>query len=111
MIDSDSEEYAKQLKEDAESRIKKATALMLMKNTEGWEILVNSFEDMKLQQLQHLAKANPGDEKTVLAAHAVWYSVVHTLNEVVNAVDRAIRDGVEAKQSLDQLNNTENDWS
>ena len=105
--DVDAKEYLEQVKEDAELRIKKATALMMMKNTEGWEILLNTFENMKEKQLAILSKFHPGDEKAILAAHAVWYSVVNTLNEVVRAVDWAIKDGVDAKRNLDEINNPE----
>lgn len=83
---------------------------MLMKNTQGWEILLGTFENMKADQLKILSEVVPGDEKTILAAHSVWYSVVHALDEVIRAVDAAIQDGIEAKEGLDSYTKNE-DWS
>jgi hypothetical protein len=112
--DVEPSDYAKAVQEDRNDRIKKATALMLMKNTEGWAILLSTFEDMKQKQLSVLAAVNPGDEKTILAAHAVWYSVVHALEEVVRAVDLAILDGIEAQRTSEgefPSDKDEENWS
>lgn len=95
--------------ENLEDLVHKSTALRLMVNTEGWEILLNTFQDMKESQLATLSKQIPGNEKAILAAHAVWYSVVNTLDQIVSAVEVAIQSGDAARQELDILNNTQED--
>lgn len=111
--DITSKDFIKKVTEEANERIKKATALMMLKNTEGWAILLNTFENMKVDHLKILEDTNPGDKEAVLAAHMVWYTVVHTLDEVVRALDGAINQGIEAKQELDNLNQVppDEDWS
>lgn len=93
-----------EFKELLEDKIHKSTALRLMVNTEGWGILLNTFNDMKENQLAELSSQIPGNEKGILAAHAVWYSVVHTLDQIVSAVTSAINEGDAARQELDLLN-------
>ena len=102
--DADSEQLKEALKAEAEDRIRKATALSFMIQTEGWEILLNTFENMKQDQLDVLSNQIPGNEKAILAAHSVWYAVVHTLEEVVGAINTAIQDGEAAKKELDHIN-------
>src|SRR5579859_5847380 len=107
--DADSEQLKEALQAEAEDRIRKATALLFMTQTEGWEILLNTFENMKTDQLDELSNQIPGNEKAILAAHAVWYAVVHTLDEIKTAVNTAIQDGEAAKKELDHLKNTPKD--
>ena len=111
--DIDGEQLKQALVEEAEDRIRKATSLHFMISTEGWEILLNTFDNMKQDQLSQLSEQVPGNEKAILAAHAVWYAVVHTLDEIVGAVSSAIQDGETAKKELDVLRNTpkEDDWA
>ena len=99
--------------EDADEKVKIATSLSIMRSTEGWQILLETFEEMKRNQLRELANQSPGDEKAVLAAHAVWSATVHTLNQVVNAVNMAVQEGIEAQEFLEALKHTpkEDDWS
>jgi len=88
---------------DAETRIQKASALQFMTQTEGWKILLAAFEDMAEDQLEELGRHRPGDDKQILAAHSVWYSVLHTLENIKTAVSSAIQDGEAAKVELAQL--------
>lgn len=103
LIDYDSERQIQKLREQSEEQIKVATALHIMRSTEGWQILLDTFEDMKQNQLDVLSKQRPGDEKSILAAHAVWAATVHTLDQIVEAIDQQIRLGEESRELLESL--------
>lgn len=103
VIDYDSQKHLEDLREQSEEQIKVATALAIMKSTDGWKIILDTFEDMKQNQLDVLAKQRPGDEKSILAAHAVWAATVHTLDQIVEAIDTQIRLGEESRQLLESL--------
>ena len=95
-----------------EDKVHKATSLRLMVDTDGWGILLETFQDMKENQLAQLSEQVPGNEKAILAAHAVWYAVVHTLDQIVFAVNSAISEGEAARRELELTNTTqEEDWS
>ena len=93
--------------QDALARINKANALSFTINTEGWEIIANTLEDMKDNQLEELSRQNPGNEKAVLAAHAVWYAVVGSINQLMSGIDLVIREVEIAKQELKELRSQE----
>jgi len=103
LVDVDSEKVLDNLAQECLDRINTASSLQFMKETEGWKILLETFEDMKHNQLQELGKQNPGNDKAILAAHAVWYSVVHTLDQIIDSVDAAIQDGFAAQQTLAEI--------
>lgn len=103
MIDEINRDQIQKAIEDYEDRINKANSLSFMQNTDGWSILLDTFEDMKDAQLHELAQHNPGDKESVLAAHAVWFSTVHTLNNILDAVAGAIRSGESARMELANL--------
>lgn len=105
IIDVDSEKVIEQLENQCLERINIANAISFTVGTEGWQILLDTFEQMKQDQLDELSSQVPGDEKAILAAHAVWYSVVHTLDQIVSSVDSAIQDGAAAKQTLVEIRN------
>jgi len=99
---------------EAEEKVKTATSLSILRGTDGWKILLDTFEQMKENQLSELSKQRPGDEKAILAAHAVWAATVHTLDQVVDAVNVAIQDGIEAQEFLESLKllpKEQEDWS
>lgn len=106
------QDYKKALALQAEDQISKANSLAFMVNTEGWEIILSTIEDMKQSQLEHLSEQIPGDEKAILAAHSVWYTTLHTFDNLVNAVTTAINNGQTARQILAELNEQkrEDDW-
>lgn len=99
-------EQRNQLITEAEERINKASSLAFTTQTDGWRILLETFEDMKEEQLRELYRQTPGNDHDILAAHSVWFTTVHVLNEIQMAVSRAIRDGEQAKLDLVQLRQT-----
>jgi len=103
IVDVDSEKVLEKIEEQCLERINTANALAFTINTEGWSILLDTFEQMKHDQLEELSNQNPGDDKAILAAHAVWYSVVHTLDQIVDSVNSVIQDGAAAKQTLAEI--------
>ena len=99
----DTEKAMKQALIDSnQDLIQKATALRMMVNTAGWEILLDTFEEMKKNQLEELSLLPIGDPKIPLA-HAVWAATVHALDQIVSAVNQAINNGESAKRELDIL--------
>ena len=103
MPDVSRDDQVQQIIEDCEDRINKASSLSFTINTDGWQILLETFAEMKDAQLHELSLHNPGDEKSILAAHAVWFSTVHTLNHITEAIAGAIRSGESAKIELANL--------
>ena len=101
--DIDSEKMFEKVESDCIEKINTANALAFTISTDGWSILLDTFEQMKQDQLDELSRQTPGDDKEILAAHAVWYSVVHTLDQIVSSVNSVIRDGNAAKQILAEL--------
>jgi hypothetical protein len=101
--DIDNAKIREETEESLLLAINKANALQFTISTEGWKILVETFQDMKEDQLHELYRQTPGNEKAILAAHSVWFSVVHTLDEIVTAIDAAIHDGEVARQQLEEL--------
>ena len=110
--DINPQDALKFITEEAEEKVKTATALSIMRSTDGWKILLDTFEEMKNNQLRELSKQRPGDEKNILAAHAVWAATVHTLDQVVEAVDSAIHEGILAQDQLEGMKRgpQEEDW-
>ncbi len=106
LVDIDSEKVLDKLAQDCLDRINTASSLRFMVETEGWKILLDTFEQMKQDQLDELSRQTPGDEKAILAAHAVWYSVVHTLDQIQDSVNSAIQDGYAAQQTLAEIAGT-----
>lgn len=102
-INNVAQDHLKRAVEESEEKIKTATALSIMRGTDGWKILLDTFEEMKSNQLLELSRQQPGNEKAILAAHAVWAATVHTLDQVVDAVDTAINEGIEAQEFLESL--------
>ncbi len=105
IVDVDAEKVLDDLEQSCIEKINTANALSFTINTEGWKILLDTFEQMKHDQLEELSNQTPGDDKAILAAHAVWYSVVHTLDQIVDSVNSAIQDGFSAKQTLLEIHN------
>lgn len=103
IMDVDSEELKKQLIAEAEDRMHKAAALAFTVQTDGWQILLDTFESMKEDQLVEMFRHTPGNDKEILAAHSVWFTTVHTLESIKSAINRAIQDGEQAKLDLVQL--------
>lgn len=111
MIDYDDPEQLEALKGAAEDTIQKAHALLYLKGTEGWKIVLTAFDDIERRSLEQLGTILPGDEKSILAAHAVWYSVKNAYANVRKAVDSAIADGAQASQFLSEIDRKpEKDW-
>lgn len=114
LIDVDSIKVLQAAVEEAKEKVKSSTALKIMISTEGWGILLNTFEELKENQLRELAKQAPSDEKAVLAAYAVWSATVHTVNQIIDGINFVIKQGAEAEDFLSSLNqspNQEDDWS
>jgi hypothetical protein len=111
IIDVDNEKMLDQLEQQCLERINTANALTFTTGTEGWQILLDTFEDMKQNQLEELSNQTPGNDKAILAAHAVWYSVVHTLDQIVDSATSVIQDGVAAKQTLAEIRSQQIDHS
>jgi len=103
IVDIDSEKVLNDLEEQCLERINTANALSFTIGTEGWQILLDTFEQMKHDQLEELSNQVPGDEKAIIAAHAVWYSVVNTLDQNVYSVNSVIQNGTAAKQTLAEI--------
>lgn len=103
IVDVDSEKVLEQIELNCIDKINTANSISFMVNTDGWKILLDTFEQMKDDQLLELSNQVPGDEKAILAAHAVWYSVVHTLDQIVDSVNAVIQDGSAARQTLAEL--------
>jgi len=92
------------LKELAVDRMNKASALQFMTQTPGWEILLAVFEDKKEAQIAELLNIPPGsaNEKDIIAAHTIAYTVAHTANDIITSVARAIQDGYNAQAELQE---------
>lgn len=94
-----------------EDKIRKATALRLMIDTEGWEILLETFEDMKQNQLVELSEAPLHNDALILKSHLVWRTTIHTLDQIVNAINNAVQTGEAARVELEILKqNPQEDW-
>ena len=106
LVDVDSEKVLDKLAQDCLDRINTASSLRFTIETEGWKILLDTFEQMKQDQLEELSRQPPGDDKAILAAHSVWYSVVHTLDQIQDSVNSAIQDGYAAQQTLAEIAGT-----
>ena len=100
------------LKELAIDRMNKASALQFMTSTEGWKILLSVFEDKKEAQIVELLNIPPGsaNEKDIIAAHTIAYTVAHTANDIVNSVARAIQDGYAAQSEIQEPTEKEESW-
>jgi len=92
-----------QLEKHLIDAINAANALQLTINTEGWEIIENSFESIESDALEQLGAQQPGNDKAILAAHAVWYSVKNAYLNVRRAVISAIKEGEQATITLAEL--------
>lgn len=94
-----------QIRQDATDRMNKASALQFLTQTAGWSILLAVFEDKKDAQIAELLSIPPGsaNEKDIIAAHTVAYTVAHTANDIVNSVSRAIQDGYNAQAELNSF--------
>ena len=115
-FDLDNEVQRDSYREILVEKINNANALEFMVNCEGWQILVNSLEEKKQNQMDILMKQAPGEDEKVLRLHAIAFAVAHTVDDVSGSVIRAIEDGVSAKIALAELNNQaneedENNWS
>jgi len=108
-----SPEQLAQIIETAQDDVRKATALKITISTEGWGILLSTFEEMKENQLNELRKQSPGDEKAILAAHAVWAATEHTIDQILSAINTTIRQGAESEAflSADVHDLPQEDWS
>jgi|SRR5215831_9620053 len=106
------EQFGKVIEELTEN-VKRATALRIMVATEGWSILLTTFEELREKQLKELRNQIPGDEKAILAAHAVWAATEHTLDQIVSGVNLAIRQGAESEALLNEAGKPreQEDWS
>ena len=112
MDDFTTEFTPERIKELAIDRMNKASALQFMTQTPGWEILLSAFEDKKESQIAELLNIPPGsaNEKDIIAAHTIAYTVAHTANDIVNSVARAIQDGYAAQQELQTPTEKEESW-
>ena len=99
-------------REEALDRINKANALEFMIRTEGWGILIATLEDKKNFQIDQLIQLPPGNDESVLRAHAIAFAVAHTVDDVTISVENAIQDGRNAAQVLKELGeqNTEDEF-
>lgn len=70
--------------------IQKARALKILKVSEGWEIVSDTLDALRSQAVVELGEVQPGDNERVLAAHAIFYAVTGTINNLRQAVDSAI---------------------
>jgi hypothetical protein len=97
------------LQELAIDRMNKASALQFLTQTEGWKILLTVFEDKKEAQIEELLSIPPGsaNEKDIIAAHTIAYTVAHTANDIVNSVSRAIQDGYAAQAEIQEVQTPE----
>lgn len=100
MYDASNEDERTQIIEDCEDRINKAVALQFMAGTEGWEIVKDSLADLEQMQLDHLYQFTPGQEKEILAAHAVWFTTRRTKDLLYDAINEAIQSGEAARFDL-----------
>jgi ATP-dependent exoDNAse (exonuclease V) alpha subunit len=80
-------------------------ALQQMVIMPGWNVLMQAFEDHKQNALDELGEKNPADKELVLAAHAVWYAVRKTLDDIKYEVQAAIESSKQAPEILDRLKN------
>lgn len=98
-----------QIIEDCEDRINKAAQISFTINTEGWELIKSCLSSIEDDALDQLEEQMPGDDKSILAAHSVWYTAKKVHKHVLEAVYRAIQDGEQAKIELQQLRNQNQD--
>ena len=96
-------------------RINNGNALEFLVNCEGWEILINSLQQKKQEQIDILMETPPGNDADTLKLHAIAFAVAHTVDDVSTSVQAAIQDGHSARIALAELNNQSNEqeenWS
>ena len=78
-------------------------ALQQMVIMPGWQVLLDAFEAHKQNALDELGKVNPADKELVLAAHAVWYAVRKTLDDLKYEVLSSIESSKQAPEVLSRL--------
>ena len=84
-----------ELKEATQDIIRKADALNFMVRSPGWEILISTLEDKKRMQIEELLRISPGssNEKDIIAAHTIAFTVSHMADDLVDSINRAIQEG------------------
>ena len=92
-----------QTEEICHEQIDNAIALQFMVGCEGWTILLNSMEEKKQRQIDELISLPPGNDESVLRAHAVAFAVAHTVDDISRSVASAIQQGEAAKAVLREL--------
>jgi septation ring formation regulator EzrA len=102
-------DYDQNVEEQLLEQINTANALRFTLTTEGWDIIDKSFQSIEEDALTQLGEQQPGNDKAILAAFSVWYSVRNAYNNVKEAVSSAIQAGEMAKITLGEIRNIPND--
>ena len=89
--------------EIAYQTITDANDIEFMTNQRGWSLLVESFEDRRNDAIRVLLEQVPGNEKAILAAHAVAVAVHQTIDGIISGLEEVKRNKLEALRYLAQV--------
>ncbi len=103
MQDSQGLEKKTREEEEAYQTITDANDIEFMTNQRGWALLLESFEDRRNSSIAVLLNQIPGDERAIIAAHAVAYAVHKTVDGILDSLVQVKENKLEALRYLAEL--------